>query len=235
MKILVAEDNAVTATLMKGILIRRGYEVVIARNGSAALRALETDPGIQGVITDVMMPESSGLELLRALQANELWRTLPTIVTTVRDDCETVAEAVRLGCRGYILKPIRPSRLLESVAKIFGRDHPVLMSAPEVMSRYALDAEAYGKISGDFAAQVDEAILVLRDSSSSLPSVNRERFSPIVESATLLGAESLLAEIEGITARCGTPQLTAPQCARILDELLQVRQVLKDRTKPSLA
>ena len=61
MKILVAEDNAVTATLMTGILTRHGYTVVLARNGTEALRLLGSDPGIQGVITDIMMPESGGL------------------------------------------------------------------------------------------------------------------------------------------------------------------------------
>ena len=48
MKILVAEDNAVTATLMTGVLTRHGYAVVLARNGSEALSLLRSDPDIQG-------------------------------------------------------------------------------------------------------------------------------------------------------------------------------------------
>ncbi len=65
MKILVAEDNAVTATLMTGILTRAGHSVVLARNGSEALELLRSNSDIQGVITDIMMPEASGLDLLQ--------------------------------------------------------------------------------------------------------------------------------------------------------------------------
>ena len=62
------------------------------------------------------------LDLLRALREHKSRCNLPTIVTTVRDDKETVAEAVRLGCKGYILKPIRPSRLIETIMSVFGQE-----------------------------------------------------------------------------------------------------------------
>jgi CheY-like chemotaxis protein len=162
MKILVAEDNAVTATLMTGILTRHGYTVVLARNGSEALRLLGSDPDIQGVITDIMMPESSGLDLLRALREHEAWRNLPTIVTTVRDDRETVAQAVSLGCKEYILKPVNPTQLIERVAKVFRQKSVILMSSSEVLDRYSLSSETYREIAEKFAAQVVQAIAVLQ-------------------------------------------------------------------------
>ena len=163
MKILVAEDNAVTATLMTGILTRHGYTVVLAGNGSEALRLLASDPDIQGVITDIMMPESSGLDLLRAMQGHEVWRNLPTIVTTVRDDRETVAQAVALGCKDYVLKPVRPARLLERVTKVFGREKAILMDSRHVISRYSLSLEAYKRIAGNFTTQVDHTIAALQN------------------------------------------------------------------------
>ena len=229
MKILVAEDNSVTATLMKGVLTRHGDTVVMARNGNEALDLLESDPGIQGVITDIMMPESSGLDLLRAMQRHDSWRMLPTIVTTVRDDCETVTEAVRLGCRGYILKPIRPGRLVESVVRAFGEDKAVLASPSEVISRYSLDPKVYKKIAFEFSLQVDEAIALLKSWSSSAPAVGREEFSPIVESATLLGADRLLSVLDEVSPVVRCLQLTPQQCVSILEELLKVRQVLTEQ------
>ena len=104
MKILVVEDNTVTATLMTGILTRHGYTVVLARTASVALTQLGAEPDIQGVITDIMMPGSSGLDLLQALRTHQTWRNLPTIVTTGRNGL------------GDSL-PVIPPRPLRSVAK----------------------------------------------------------------------------------------------------------------------
>jgi CheY-like chemotaxis protein len=114
MKILVAEDNAVTATLMTGVLTRAGYSVVLAPNGSEALGLLRCSPDIQGVINDIMMPESSGLDLLQALRAHQPWRKLPTIVITVRDDAETVEEATPAVGSPH-LTPAQCSRLLDEL------------------------------------------------------------------------------------------------------------------------
>ncbi len=226
MKILLAEDNVVTATLMRGILTRHGYTVVLARNGTEALSLLDTEPGIQGVITDVMMPESSGLDLLRALREHKSRCNLPAIVTTVRDDKETVAEAVRLGCKGYILKPIRPSRLIETVMSVFVPDRAILTNPTEVMERYSLDSEAYARIARNFAVQVDQTIAMLEVWQVDSTPIRREQFTPIVESAILLGAEGLLTVMGEISPASGSAQLTQPQCADMMEKLRQVRQAL---------
>jgi DNA-binding response OmpR family regulator len=226
MKILVAEDNTVTATLMTGILTRHGYTVVLARNGSEALRLLRSDPGIQGVITDIMMPESSGLDLLRALQGHAAWRNLPTIVTTVRDDPETVAEAVSLGCREYILKPVRPARLIERVTRVFREKKAILMGSAEVIGRYSLSVETYRKIAKNFAIQVDQAILVLQDGPTSQANTPSVDFIPLMESATLLGAERLMAALEEVSPSAGSAPLNPLQAAHLLEELQLVRKAL---------
>ena len=219
MRILVAEDNAVTAILMTGILTRHGYTVVLARNGSEALSLLGSDPDIQGVITDIMMPQSSGLDLLRALREHEAWKKLPTIVATVRDDPETVAQAVALGCKEYILKPVRPARLIERVTKVFRQEKVILMGSSEVISQYSLSLETYRKIANNFATQVDEAITLLQNCSSNPSTVHKLDAAPIIESATLLGAERLMAAMEEASPGVG-PLLASPlQRTNLLEEL----------------
>jgi CheY-like chemotaxis protein len=220
------EDNAVTATLMEGILPRHRNRVVLAWNGPEAVSLLGSHPDIQGVIIDIMMPEFSGLDLLSALRQNPAWRTLPTIVTTVRDDPETVAQAVALGCKEYILKPVRPARLIERVAKVFKQEKVILMSAPAMISRHSLSSEIYREIARNFSLQVDQAIALLRNWSTDHPGVGREDFTSIMESATLLGAERLMAVMEEVSPAVGSPQLTLHKCVRIPEELQQVRQVL---------
>jgi DNA-binding response OmpR family regulator len=223
MKILVAEDNTVTAAIMMGVLTHHGYTVVLARNGSEALRLLASDPDIQGVITDIMMPESSGLDLLRAMQGHEVWKNLPTIVTTVRDDRETVAQAVSLGCKDYVLKPVRPARLLERVTKIFGREKAVLMDSRHVISRYSLSLEAYRRIAENFTTQVDHTIAALQKWSTDNANVPAVDFIQITEGATLLGAERLMVALEETS---GTPPLNPLQGARLLEELQLVQKAL---------
>lgn len=228
MKILVAEDNAVTGTLMKGVPTRHGYTIVLARNSSEALRLLDSDSDIQGVITDIMMPESSGLDLLRALRERESWRSLPAIVITVRDDRETVAEAFALGCKDYLLKPIRPGRLIERVANVFRPEKVILMNSSDVMNQYSLKSEAYRRIAIDFTAQVCRAIAEVENWSPDSPSIHRVDFTPLVESATLLGAERLIGAVEGVATAAGSPTLTPHQRANILEELQLVQKALCD-------
>jgi CheY-like chemotaxis protein len=226
MKILVAEDNAVTATLVKGILTRHGYTVVQAKNGLEAMHILASEPGIQGVITDIMMPESSGLDLLRAMRENDSWREIPTIVTTVRDDPETVAEAVHLGCKGYVLKPVRPAHLLERVVSLFGQEGAVLRDSQEIIRRYSLNEEGYRQIAVNFGLKIDAAVARLQSCSSNRSPVRREEFIPIVECATLLGAERLLAVLDDVSTNAGTAEISLPMRVRLLEEFRRVKQML---------
>jgi CheY-like chemotaxis protein len=230
MKILVAEDNAVTATLMTGVLTRHGYAVVLARNGTEALSLLRSHPDIKGVITDIMMPESSGLDLLRALRGHAAWKNLPTIVTTVRDDRETVAEAVALGCKEYLLKPVRPARLIERVTKVFRPDKVILMSSAEVISHYALSAETYRKIAESFAVQVNHALAALHTWPADYAKLAAEDLNAITEGATLLGAERLAAALEESSPATGSSPLNPTQAAKLEEELQRVRKALGEQT-----
>jgi CheY-like chemotaxis protein len=229
MKILVAEDNAVTATLMSGVLTRHGYTVVLARNGTEALSLLRSHPDIQGVITDIMMPESSGLDLLRALRGYAAWKDLPTIVTTVRDDRETVAEAVSLGCKEYLLKPVRPARLIERVTKVFHQEKVILMSSAEVISRYSLSPETYRKIAENFATQVDHTLAALQTWPADNANVASGDVIAIMEGATLLGADHLLEALEEISPAAGSPTLSPKQASHLVEELQRVRKALSDQ------
>jgi CheY-like chemotaxis protein len=230
MKILVAEDNAVTATLMTGVLTRHGYTVVLARNGTEALSLLRSHPDIQGVITDIMMPESSGLDLLRALRGHAAWKNLPTIVTTVRDDRETVAEAVSLGCKEYLLKPVRPARLIERATKVFRQEKVILMSSAEVIRHFSLSPESYRKIAGSFATQVDHALVALQTWPADYTKLATEDFIAITEGATLLGAERLAAALEESSPATRSSPLNSFQAAKLEEELLCVRKALSDQT-----
>ncbi len=115
MKLLVADDQIVTLRVLDHILKRNGYETVLARTGKQALDLLESDPEIDLVLTDILMPELDGIELLCEIRERPEWRRLPVIISTVLAEVETVERATLLGCRHYLVKPVQEAELVESV------------------------------------------------------------------------------------------------------------------------
>jgi len=112
-RVLIADDDPVIRALVKGILRKAGYDVVVAENG---LRAVElmTDQ-IGAVLLDLHMPEMDGLECLRAISSK--YKGLPPIMLTASDDVSNAVEAMRYGAFDYITKPFNPKKVLALVKK----------------------------------------------------------------------------------------------------------------------
>lgn len=109
-QILVVEDELTNAILLKRILIRAGYSTVVAHNGLEALRHLERDK-FDAVLTDWMMPQIDGIELIRKLR--EKIRPVPfTIMITALVSEGARAYALESGADDYIAKPIDVDELL---------------------------------------------------------------------------------------------------------------------------
>ena len=119
MRILLAEDNVVNRQLAARLLEKRGYAVVIAKNGIEALAAVEREE-IDMVLMDVQMPEMDGLEAIRAIRSNEKIskRHLPIISLTahvMKGDREKCIEA---GADDYIPKPIHAPMLFAAIERL---------------------------------------------------------------------------------------------------------------------
>lgn len=105
--ILVIEDNVDDVELLRRALKKNHLEhqVVVAHDGLAALRALETlVPDL--VLLDLQLPGLSGLEVLDRLRHNEKTRLLPVVVFTTSSEQRDVAESYRLGANGYVVKSV---------------------------------------------------------------------------------------------------------------------------------
>jgi CheY-like chemotaxis protein len=109
--ILVADDEEAYRNLLGNHLERKGFEVVRAENGCQALEILKTDPTFNVLVTDLMMPEMTGLELLRAARDLDPW--LEVIVITASDDVDNAISAMREdGAYDYLLKPLETIGLI---------------------------------------------------------------------------------------------------------------------------
>ena len=82
--ILIVEDNAPTRELMRRMLEKEGWTVVLARNGHEGLaRVAENQPAL--ILLDLMMPEMNGFEFLAELRQREEWRSIPVVVVTAKE------------------------------------------------------------------------------------------------------------------------------------------------------
>lgn len=116
MKILVAEDEPMLLKTIELKLRKEGYEVVTTADGrEAAAKIQELDPDM--VITDIMMPYVSGLELVTIVRKNTN-KKVPVIMLTAMEQEKVVMEAFELGADDYITKPFSLNELVIRVKKL---------------------------------------------------------------------------------------------------------------------
>lgn len=109
MKILIAEDEPIMLKTMELKLKRDGHHVITANNGRDAIQLIK-DNDIDLVITDIMMPYTSGLEILGFVK-NHSGKKIPVIVLSAMGQENVVVEAFSLGADDYITKPFSPNEL----------------------------------------------------------------------------------------------------------------------------
>lgn len=115
-KILLVEDNELNRDMLSRRLLRRGYEVVMAFDGSHALStAASTRPAL--ILMDMSLPVMDGWEATRRLKAHPDLREIPVIALTAHAMEGDRQRALDAGCDDFDTKPIELERLL---AKIVG-------------------------------------------------------------------------------------------------------------------
>ena len=127
--ILLVEDSASDEELTLRALKRANVRnpIVVARDGAAALdylfargahadRPLDTE--IQVVLLDLNLPKLSGLDVLRAIRANEQTRVLPVVILTSSHEDRDVIESYDRGANSYIVKPVDFVQFAEAVRQL---------------------------------------------------------------------------------------------------------------------
>ncbi|HEX4449348.1 MAG TPA: response regulator [Kofleriaceae bacterium] len=119
-KILIAEDDVRNVFALTAVLEPKGAKVEIARNGREALAALRTNPQIDLVLMDIMMPEMDGLEATRQLRKEPRFAKLPIIALTAKAMQDDRDRCIAAGANDYIAKPLDVDKLL-SLARVWIR------------------------------------------------------------------------------------------------------------------
>jgi len=114
--VYVVDDDPVICRLAQHILEQAGYVVEIHHDGVEALEAMErSTPDV--LVTDLMMPNMSGLALIRRIRADSRWSSLPVVVFTARGERNDRRQAEEAGVSHYLTKPFSSSQLLEAVRR----------------------------------------------------------------------------------------------------------------------
>ncbi len=113
-RILVVDDDEGSARLVERILGKAGYQCELCKDGKTALTVAEQE-NVDVVVTDVRMPQMSGIELCRQLRAS--WPKLPVILMTSYGSIPDAVEAMREGAFSYLSKPLDEEQLRSLVAR----------------------------------------------------------------------------------------------------------------------
>jgi two-component system, chemotaxis family, chemotaxis protein CheY len=117
--ILIADDYALTRDMVRSILKQYGFGNVLAvEDGRRALEKIREMP-LDLVICDWNMPGMSGLEVLRAVRADQRFRKLRFLMLTAESYRENVVEALKAGVSDYMVKPFTAMVLAEKLESLF--------------------------------------------------------------------------------------------------------------------
>jgi putative two-component system response regulator len=113
-KILLVEDDAFLLDVMRSILEAEGFEIVPAANGKQALDLfLSTRPDL--IVSDIMMPEMDGYELLEAVRSIPIGITVPFLFLSARTERTDISRSRALGADDYLFKPFDAPELVSAV------------------------------------------------------------------------------------------------------------------------
>ncbi len=115
-KIVLAEDNSVLSLLLKFRLEKEGYKLLIAVDGKQAIELIE-EHNPELILTDIMMPFVSGLEVISHVR-NKLQLKTPIIVFSSAGQEEIVLKAFDLGATDFMSKPFSPHELVIRVKRL---------------------------------------------------------------------------------------------------------------------
>jgi two-component system response regulator PilR (NtrC family) len=218
-RLLVVDDEPDLRTLYELTLLREGYDVECAgtvEDGWALLQS-RGPAGYQLVITDMRLPDGTGLDLLRRM--DEAGRREKAIIITAYGSPENAVEALKAGAYDYLTKPVDLKQFRAVVASALGRlPHAAPAAAPGPPARAlpALSASglhpALDRIAGSSAAMQQVRALVERVARSMAP--------VLVHGESGTGKELVARAIHQVSPRAALP-FVAVNCGAIPDTLLE--------------
>ena len=149
MKVLVVDDNATSRSILQEMLKSFSFEVSLAASGEEGITELEAaskDKPFELVIMDWKMPGMDGIEASKRIKHHKgLSKIPPIILVTAYGREEIMQQAEQVGLEGFLLKPVNPSMLFDTIMQTFGE---AVSETSRVAQRHEQEAEALKHIRG---------------------------------------------------------------------------------------
>lgn len=225
MQILVIDDSKMSRNLIGMFLRSSEYDVLNAESGLEALDILK-EKDVSLVITDILMPDMDGIELLETMKKNDELRHKPVIMLTALADRETVKRAALLGCEHYLAKPVSKATLVEKVDEILGRNRDIMWKKFKVMSKLGVDQNEFKNMMLSLHTSISELTDKINDyMEGEVEKLEMWDLLNMAESAKLIGAERVIHALEKLMSL--TDENKPKQENHILNDLLKELEVLK--------
>ncbi len=117
-RILVVDDDTDLQVLVKTLLERVGMEAVPALDVASAVQILRSRPLPDLVLLDLMLPDISGLELLRQMRSKEVFDHLPVVILSALADPKEIRQGLDMGADRYLTKPYIAHNLVKTVQDV---------------------------------------------------------------------------------------------------------------------
>lgn len=213
--ILIVEDDITLGMMLKTWLGKKGFDVTSVSNIARAQKQIEAQT-VDLILSDLRLPDHDGIHLLKWM--NESQRTIPLIIMTGYADIQSAVQAIKLGARDYIAKPVNPEELLkkmtEALQETTGSPHtPPPSSLPT--TRTASEKRSAPSSASAFLEGESEAA---RQLYNYVGLVAPTTMSVLINGASGTGKEYIAQRIHQLSKRAAQPFI-AIDCGSIPKEL----------------
>ncbi|MEP5612536.1 MAG: response regulator [Cyclobacteriaceae bacterium] len=119
--ILIVDDSESIRELVGNSLENAGYFVLKGINGKDGVEVLRSfDDNVSLIITDLFMPEMDGIDLIREVRKDSIYKFVPILMLTTESQAEKKLEGKKAGATGWMVKPFEEGKLLRIVKKVIG-------------------------------------------------------------------------------------------------------------------
>jgi two-component system chemotaxis response regulator CheY len=119
-KVLVIDDSPLIHQMYKLVLLRYKCEILDAMNGQEGLELLASNDDVGLILLDINMPVMNGVQFLEKAQEMGITKRIPIIIISTEGKEEDTLRGLKLGAKGYVVKPFNPPDLHQLIDKMLG-------------------------------------------------------------------------------------------------------------------